>query len=121
VRAPVNAGAGNQLESSSCIPAREAKTGRARNLLYRFPGIGSTTTRRWGDIMRRFLGQFIVVFGILLMVLGAGQLLLAEVLSTDPRPNLVGNGMLFVLAWYGGITVIGLGLVVGRFKASRYV
>ena len=71
--------------------------------------------------MRRVLGQIVVLIGILMMVLGAGQLLLAELLSTDPRPNLVGNGLLMLLGWYGGITIIGLGLVIGRWRASRWV
>jgi hypothetical protein len=50
----------------------------------------------------RLAGRFLVLLGILFMVLGAGQLLLAELCSTDPQPNLAGNGMLMALGWYGG-------------------
>jgi hypothetical protein len=71
----------------------------------------------------RQAGRFIVLFGILIMALAAGQFFFAnlEARTTDPNPNLVGNGMLLTLGWFTGITVIGVGLVVGRFKASRWV
>jgi hypothetical protein len=73
--------------------------------------------------MRRQAGRFIVLFGVWLMAMAAGQFFFAdlEARTTDPNPNLVGNGMLLTLGWYTGILVIGIGLVVGRYKASKWI
>ncbi len=71
----------------------------------------------------RHAGRFIVLLGIGIMALAAGQFFFADLEArvTDPNPNLVGNGMLLALGWHAGIIVIGIGLVVGRFKAGRWV
>lgn len=71
----------------------------------------------------RHAGRFIILFGVGIMAMAAAQFFFAdlEARTTDPNPNLVGNGMLLMLGWYTGIIVIGIGLVVGRYKASRWV
>jgi hypothetical protein len=72
--------------------------------------------------MRRHAGRFIVLFGVWIMAMAAGQFFFADLdaRTTDPNPNLVGNGMLLMLGWYTGI-IIGIGLVVGRYKAGKWI
>jgi hypothetical protein len=46
---------------------------------------------------------------MLIAAFGIYQFALAQLTSTDDNPNLVGNGMLMMACWYGGIMVVGLG------------
>jgi hypothetical protein len=54
-------------------------------------------------------GYFLMLTGVLVAVLGMAQLAWVILTSPDPNPNPVGNGMLMVLCWFIGVTLIGVG------------